>query len=287
MGRFSDARNMTNDPPSQAHKVEVPGGVIHAEVVGDGPDLLLVPGLGGRAQFWDAQIPALSRRYRVIRHDHRGVGRSLPASPARSIAEMANDVLALMDALGIARAHYVGHSTGGAIGQHLALNAKERIDALVLSATWPGPDPLFTSQMLTRKEILRAAGPAVYLMIGTLLATPGAILQRTFVDSQRFLADRLSAFPGVETECIRIDAVIAHDLRARLSEITHRTLVIGAEDDQITPAGFFRELAALIPGAELRVLATGGHFCPMTVPEPYTEALLAFLDEASQGGKHG
>ena len=277
---------MTLDHTREKRLVDVPGGVIHAEMVGTGPYLMLVPGLGGRAQFWDAQVPALAQRFRVVCHDHRGVGRSLPASPAASIAEMANDVIALMDALGIAHAHYVGHSTGGAIGQHLALFDRERIDSLVLSATWAGPDPLFTTQMLARKKILQMAGPEVYLTIGTLLATPGAMLQRSFTDSQRFLADRLRAFPGVETECTRIDAVVAHDLRPRISEITLRTLVIGAEDDQITPAGFFRELAALIPRAELRVLATGGHFCPMTVPELYTSALLAFLDGESAGGRH-
>jgi aminoacrylate hydrolase len=70
---------------------------------------------------------------------------------------------------------------------------------------------------------------------------------------------------------------MAHDLRAEVGRIPHRTLVIGARDDQITPMGFFEELAKRIPGATLTLLDEGGHFCPMTVPETYNEALLAFL----------
>jgi len=257
--------------------ISIPSGHIYAETLGEGPVLMLVPGLGGRAQFWSEQIKALSARFKVVLHDHRGVGRSGRDRPAPSTAEMAEDAVALMDALKIDKAHYVGHSTGGAMGQHIALNHPDRLDKLVLSSSWPGPDSLFVAQIQARKDVLQRAGAEAYLMFGTLLGTPAWHLQKEFAASQSFAADRLRDFAGVETECIRLDAVMAHDLRAQLKNIKTQTLVIGARDDQITPPGFFDELAALIPEAQKTILPEGGHFCPRTVPEAYNQHLLKFL----------
>ena len=107
-----------------------------AEVVGSGPPLLLVPGLGGRAEFWDPVVPPLAARFTVILHDHRGTGRSSIERIDYSIAQMTGDVIALLDHLGFDRAHLIGHSTGGAIGQTLAIDFPQRLDRLVLSATW-------------------------------------------------------------------------------------------------------------------------------------------------------
>jgi aminoacrylate hydrolase len=261
--------------------IATPAGEIFAEVTGAGAPVVMVPGLGGRGQFWNAQREALSPHFRLLVQDHRGVGRSPRGPAAASIAEMAADVLAVMDALGIARAQFVGHSTGGAIGQHIAVHAPERIDRLVLSGTWAGPDPLFLKLFETRRTILKACGPEVYLMTGTVLATPGWYLQTQYAQSKSFLSDRVRDFPGLETELTRIAAVMAHDLRAKVGRIRHPTLVIGARDDQITPPGFSEELARLIPDAALHILPEGGHFCPMTVPDPYNRILLDFLRRPS------
>jgi aminoacrylate hydrolase len=258
-------------------QIAIPSGHVYAETDGDGPALMLVPGLGGRAQFWSEQVKALSARFKVILHDHRGVGRSGRGAPARSTAEMAEDAVALMDALNIEKAHYVGHSTGGAMGQHIALKHPGRLEKLVLSSSWPGPDALFVAQIQARKDVLVRAGAEAYLMFGTLLGTPAWHLQKEFAASQSFVADRLRDFAGVETECIRLDAVMAHDLRAQIKNIKTETLVIGARDDQITPPGFFDELAALIPDASKVILPEGGHFCPRTVPGIYNKHLLDFL----------
>ena len=81
---------------------------------------------------------------------------------------MAKDVLALMDAMGIDQAGLVGHSTGGAIGQHIALDQPERLSKLVLSCSWAGPDEYLTQLFRTRREILISCGPLAYLTMGTL-----------------------------------------------------------------------------------------------------------------------
>jgi aminoacrylate hydrolase len=253
---------------------------IYTETHGDGDDLLLVPGLGGRAQFWANQVTPFARQFRVILHDHRGTGRSSRSRVRYSIRQMADDVLRVMDHHRVAASHFVGHSTGGAIGQYLALRHPDRIRSLVLSATWCGPDALFTDLFRHRRDVLKKCGAAAYLFEGTMLATPAAHLQRTYADSLSTLAARLKDFPGTTIETSRIGAVMAHDLRRQVHRIAIPTLVIGARDDQITPPGFSEELARRIPGAKLILLPSGGHFCPMTEPETYNRRVLAFLRAA-------
>src|SRR5258708_23380875 len=127
---------------------------IYYEEQGQGPVLMLVPGLGGRGAFWGRQGRDCARDFRVIVHDHRGAGRSTHSRIRYSVDQMAADTVALMDRLGIARAHYVGHSTGGAMGQTIAQDHPDRLLSLVLSATWPGPDAYFRRCFETRKELL-------------------------------------------------------------------------------------------------------------------------------------
>src|SRR5258707_2908772 len=127
---------------------------IYYEEQGQGPVLMLVPGLGGQGAFWGPQVRDFARDFRVIVHDHRGAGRSTHSRIRYSVDQMAADTVALMDRLGIARAHYVGHSTGGAMGQTIAQDHPDRLLSLVLSATWPGPDAYFRRCFETRKELL-------------------------------------------------------------------------------------------------------------------------------------
>jgi len=250
---------------------------IYTEIHGEGPDLLLVAGLGGRHQFWMHQVEALSKHFRVILHDHRGVGKSTPDKLVVGAEHMADDLLLLMDALNIKKAHLIGHSTGGAIGQHIALKAPERLDKLVLSSSWAGPDPYFTQLFATRREVLINCGPNAYLTMGTYLATPSWKLQDQIKSARSFLASRVEAFPGLEVELSRLAAVVAHDLRDQVHRITHKTLAIGAKDDQITPFSFSQELADKIPNADVHMFEHGGHFAPMIISEEYNQAVLQFL----------
>lgn len=251
---------------------------IYTEIHGEGPDLLLVAGLGGRHEFWGNQIEELSKHYRVILHDHRGVGKSTPDKVVVGAEHMADDLLKLMDALNIEKAHLLGHSTGGAIGQHIALKAPDRLDKLVLSSSWAGPDAYFTQLFASRREVLINCGPNAYLTMGTYLATPSWYLQRQVKSARTFLEDRVKAFPGLEVELSRLAAVVAHDLRSHIHRITHKTLAIGAKDDQITPFSFTEELAEKIPGAGVHMFEHGGHFAPMTIATEYNQTVLEFLN---------
>lgn len=267
--------------PTEIRRIAVGDAEIQTELTGQGPDLLLVAGLGGRGAFWANQVQAFARHFRVITHDHRGCGNSSPGKAIWGAEQMAEDLVALMDALEIAKAHLVGHSTGGAIGQHIALRWPERLDRLVLSCSWAGPDAYFEQLFRSRREILINCGPLAYHTMGTYLAHPGAYLQAQMKDARSFMEARMAAWPGLEVELSRLAAVAAHDLRSRVPQIGHQTLCIGAADDQITPSGFTEELARLIQGAELHLLARGGHFCPVVETEAYNARVLQFLGSAS------
>ena len=101
------------------------GESLYYEEHGAGKPLLLVSGLGGVASFWKPHVAILSEHYRVILHDHRGTGASSKSLIDYSVTQMTDDLLQLMDHLEIARADFVGHSTGGAIGQTMALDFPE------------------------------------------------------------------------------------------------------------------------------------------------------------------
>ena len=250
---------------------------LYVEEQGRGAPLFFIAGLGGRGEFWRKQVGPFSEHFRVILHDHRGVGNSTPDKVVFGAEHMADDLLKLMDVMGIEKANLVGHSTGGAICQHIALKAPDRIEKLVLSCSWAGPDPYFQHLFHTRRQVLISCGPEAYLTTGTYLAMPSSVLQPQMKSGRDMLNDRMKAFPGLEVELSRLSAVMSHDLRSLVHNIPHRPLCIGAKDDQITPAGFTRELADLIPDSTLHLLEHGGHFCPIAFTEDYNAAVLNYL----------
>ena len=255
-------------------------GWLHYEATGDGPPLLLVPGLGGVGSFWRLQVAAFARDFRVIVHDHRGCGRSSRSDIVYSVEQMAGDVLHLMDALGIEAAHYVGHSTGGAIGQVIAQDRPERLRRLVLSATWAGPDPFFLRSFTARRELLRLGGVASYWRASVLLLRPPSWIGANEAALAAEETDLLADPPDIAILESRIDAILRFDRRARLGMIRAETLVVVAADDIVTPAHFSAELAHGIPGAKLAVLPYGGHFVPVIEPASYNEAVGSFLRAA-------
>lgn len=250
---------------------------LHYEVRGAGPPLLLVSGLNGVASFWAPHVEPLAARFTVVLHDHRGTGRSSPSRIDYSVGQMADDLVQLMDHLGIARAHLIGHSTGGAIGQTLALDRPERIDRLVLSATWTAADAYFRRLFEVRGETLRASGPAAYVRANALFMRPPPWTRdhAAALGAEEEVAT--AGFPPPEVMLSRIAAILGFDRRAELGRIAAPTLVVAARDDIVTPLYYSEELAERIPGAELLVLEDGGHFYPVVRAEEFRQATFDFL----------
>jgi aminoacrylate hydrolase len=250
---------------------------LHYEVHGQGPPLLLVSGLGGAATFWQVHVPTLAERFTVVLHDHLGTGRSSRPRIDYSVEQMAGDVLALMDHLDLRRAHYVGHSTGGAIGQTLALDHPEHIEKLVLSASWPAADAFFRLLFDARGETLRRLGPRAYLRASALALMPPRWLRDHPAEHEIDDDAAAQTIPDPEIVLRRIGAILRFGRRAELHRITAATLVVGARDDAVTPAYFSEELGRLIPDATTIILPEGGHFFPRIHPERFRRVLLDFL----------
>ncbi|MFN2571723.1 MAG: pyrimidine utilization protein D [Gemmatimonadales bacterium] len=250
---------------------------IYYESHGSGEPLLLVSGLGGVAAYWKPNLPVLAAKYRVIVHDHRGIGQSSRSLIKYSVDQMTDDVVRLMDHLKIERAHLVGHSTGGAIGQTLAIKEPQRLKSMVLFATWPKADRFFRQLFAVRRALLTEVGKEAYVRGGTLFLYPPWWIRANeqLLDERERLT--IEHFPPVEIVASRIDAIVAFDRAAEIGRIKTPTLVLCAKDDAITPAYFSEELAKKVSGAKLEILAAGGHCASETVREQFEKALLDFL----------
>jgi aminoacrylate hydrolase len=254
-------------------------GRLHYEIHGAGPPLLLVPGLGGLASFWHPHVAPLAERFTVVLHDHRGTGQSSVQRIDYSVEQMADDVLQLMDHLGLERAHLMGHSTGGAIGQTLALDHPSRLDRLVLSATWAGTDAYFRRLFDLRADILRRIGPAAYLRASSLFLMP-PFWHGHETEAEIGEDEAARRIPDPEVVLRRIAAIQRFDRRAELHRIAAPTLVIGARDDAVTPVHLSEELGRLIPGATTIMLPRGGHLFPQILESAFRAQVMAFLCRA-------
>ena len=244
---------------------------------GSGESLLFVAGLGGLGIFWTAQLGAFAETHRVITFDHRGTGQSTHSPIRYSIAQMADDALTLLDHLGIERTHFAGHSTGGAIGQHLAAFAPGRIGDLILSSTWPRADAYFRRLFEVRKAVLETQGVRAYTQLGNLLLFAPYYFTANATALDERAEESLPGLAPKEILASRIDAILAFDAWDALPEIKQRTLVTCAKDDMVTPAYFSEQLAARLPNATLALMERGGHFCPAAEPAEYNGIVRSFL----------
>ncbi len=250
---------------------------LYYERNGTGFPVLFISGLGGFASFWQDQVAAFAKRFEVVTFDHRGIGQSDEGRIGYTVERMAADVISLMDALRIKRAHLVGHSTGGAIAQVLAIEHPSRLAAVVLSATWTKADAYFRRLFTLRKEVLLRLGPSTYLQSATLYWYPSWWVARNNERLRQLEAQNLAAFAPIEIVASRIDAMLAFDRTSELARIKTPTLVIGAEDDVVAPAYFSEELARLIPAAEVKLFPRGGHFLTQVRAREFNNAVLPFL----------
>jgi aminoacrylate hydrolase len=255
----------------------VAGSEVSYEITGQGPPVVLVSGLAGVASYWEPNIAELARHYTVLRYDHRGTGASTRSEQAYSIEMLADDLLGLMNVLGLEKASLVGHSTGGAIGQVIASKSPERIDKLVLYATWATLCPQMKMCMDLRQTVLRAEGAAAFHRASPLFLYPPKYVCEAWDQIARDLETNVSNSTTPTILDARIDAVTRFDGRPYLDSIVAPTLVLVAEDDILTPKLVSEELHEAIGGAELRVFSYGAHAVSYCEPEAFNAAVIPFL----------
>jgi len=257
--------------------VAVGDGEIHYEEAGQGHPLILVSGLNGVGRYWQPQLAAFSAQFRVITYDQRGTGASDQRQRHFSVDGMAADLAGLMDALGIERAHLVGLSTGGAIGQTLAIDQPQRIARLVMSSTWTHCDPWFRRLFEARRAMYEQCGPTLHAMFHPLFLLPPDYVNEhdAEIDAERQRA--ASSAPPVAVSVGRIDALLAFDRRAGLGRITAPTLILAADNDYVTPSYHAEALGRAIPGAKVVILKGGGHSISKTRTAEFNRLVLDFL----------
>mgnify|MGYP003625900618 CR=1 FL=1 len=258
-------------------KANIGTGEIHYDIHGEGPPLMLVAGLGGTADYWNPQIEAFAKDYTVIVHDHRGTGQSTHSEIDYSVDQMADDLLALMDVLKVDQAHIVGHSTGAAMALIIAVKAPERLASAVVYAGWTKSDPQLRRCFDVRRALLRGSGVQAYARATPLFLFPPWFI-RDHGDAMLEGEDKaVAALPSAAIMESRMDAVLAFDCTDYVGRVNIPSLVLCATDDFLTPEYYSRELADLIPGAELNILETGAHAVSVTRPDLFNAAVLDYL----------
>lgn len=241
--------------------------------------VILSAGLGGSAAFWVPQMAALTDRFRVILYDHRGTGRSdRSLKPDHSVASMAQDIVAVLDATGTDRAHLVGHAAGGNAGLQLALDHPDRLDRLVVVNGWSRPDPHVARCFAARTRLLEAFGPVAYVEAQALFLYPPDWISQNDATLRAQDAHHVAGFPRPDVMLARIGALLAFDIDDRLGEITHPVLVAASADDMLVPPLLSRRLAEGLPNATLDVVPWGGHAFTATVSGAFNASLVAFLN---------
>jgi pimeloyl-ACP methyl ester carboxylesterase len=264
----------------------VNGEQLYYEIAGSGPPVILIHGWSLNRTMWDFQVPPLSRHFRVIRYDRRGFGRS---TGKENRAMDTDDLHALLDQLGVRKAHLIGMSQGAGVAIQFAREYPERISSIVLQASgppdgfplqWSGTDrPRFDDW----GRIVREKGLGAFRrewIAHPLMAVPSnrpdlrARIERVIADyrGSRFFDDPSTPAAGTTAPVSLQD----------LPSIRTPTLVVSGENEVPFLQIVARAIAYYLPDAKLIVIAGGGHLINLVQPARYNAAVLEFLLKSHQ-----
>ncbi len=239
------------------------------------PPLVLLNSLGTSTEMWTPVLGPLLEQFRVIRVDHRGHGNSPAAPPGAPamLADLADDLLALLDRVGLERVHLAGLSLGGMVALRLAISHPERVGRLALLCTSPhlGPPAFWTE----RAAAARATGTgSIAPAVVTRWLTPG-LAER----DPELVAHLRAMMSAVDDESYAqcCEAIATMDLRADLGRIAAATLVVAGAEDVAVPAEDGPVLAAAIAGARFVRLAAAPHIATVEQPGSVAAVLIEHL----------
>lgn len=246
---------------------------LHCVVEGEGPPVLLGPSLGTTLALWDDLAADLATDFTVVRFDTRGHGGSPVPEDGCTMADLAADVVALADELGLDRFAYVGISIGGAVGQVLGIEHGDRLSSLVLCCT----APVFGAPATWREraELVRREG------VGSLVEST---TERWFTEEFRAsdpaaverVMDMLRATPPAGYACC-CEALASYDVSDRLGGIGTPTRVIAGAEDPGTPPEVGRSIASSVAGADLVVIDGAAHIANVARPKEFNAAVREHL----------
>lgn len=270
---------------------EVNGIKLCYSIDGKGYSIILVNGFGSKKEGWMGQIPALSKRFKVISFDSRGSGKSDRPNMPYTMEMFADDIKGLMDFLSIDKAHCIGFSLGGMILQHFALKYPKKLDKLVLINSIPripegyGPE-MFINSHLNGLELLKqdkvkafwhGAKTGFHVKFRKEMeANPKKKFYNLW--SVEDLINYYSTNPPTPIDIKNMSyALTTHDIYERLHEIKNETLILAASHDKLVPKSVMLELHNKIPNSIFKVIEKAGHESIKEKAPLVNQTLIEFL----------
>ncbi len=261
------------------------------EILGEGYPLFLIHGFGAKKENWIAQIPVLSKHFKVITLDNRGAGKSERPDTEYTMEVFADDINALMEYLGIEKANFAGWSLGGMIVQNFILKYPERVNKLILINTNYGfPDEggptVYKNMRLSELEMKKVdpkkawfsgARSGFYIKFRKELeANPSKKWYGLW--SAEELIEMSTIDPPTEKDInMQAGALKTHDTYERLNTIKNPTLLLTASNDKITPKSSMEGIHEKIPNSTLVVIDKAGHNSPMEKAPEVNQKIIDFL----------
>lgn len=255
---------------------------VHGEA---GPPVILIMGFGISGRAWAPQVEGLKGSHRVVIFDNRGIGETETSKTPYGFADLADDVVALMDHLGFEKAHVVGVSMGGMIAQHLALRHPDRLLSLGLIATLPGgslrhtvPSPSAVALFVRANT---SKGQSRFAALRRLLYTERYLQEST--PEQAFSSGNLEIFAvpaDTTTRLNQLRAVLRHDVTGELQRVKTPTLIVKPEQDRLVRPENSERIAELLPHATVLRLKDAGHGVTHQHKDAVNGALLAHFARA-------
>ena len=251
---------------------------LYYEQHGQGEDLILIGGLATNHLIWASMLPYFANKHRVLLLDNRASGQSDTPSPLFSIAEMAEDVIALMDHLQIEQAHVLGHSMGGMIVQQLLIDHPKRVKKAVICSS--SPKMLLTSVMTMNAQaalwkdgakpeaLMDAVIPWLY---GNAFLTEANVSQLKQLMMQDPFPQSYEGFFG------QVNAIATFDVRHQLAGIHHDALVIVGRDDILTPVSCSQLIHRDVQSSKLHIIDHAAHMLMMEATDEFIDVTLQYL----------
>jgi len=266
------------------HAHALDGTRLHYEVLGraSAPAVLMIQGLGADKHGWNMQRIPLALHYRVIAFDNRGAGRSDKPFANYSLEQMADDAIAVLDAVGVERAHIVGASMGGAITQIIGLKYPERVISLVLACTacrnhawrkellqhWATTATERGMSAMTREAARWVIGPRSFRRLLPAIGWLGPLGPNR--PAHGFAAQ------------VRAILDVEETVADQLAQVAAPTLVVVGNQDILTPRGDSEEIADRLPNAELVVISGAAHGLMVEHATTFNRVLIEFLGRVTR-----
>jgi pimeloyl-ACP methyl ester carboxylesterase len=255
--------------------VKINGLDINYQVKGQGESLVMITGFTGNLQNWIFQTPTFKKQFQVITFDNRGSGKSAKPEGPYSAKMMAEDTIALMDYLGVKKAHILGFSLGGSIAQEIAINFPERVNKLILVGSWSNNNDELIGLTADLKGVMRLPAQRISSSVMS-LAINKTLYRIIFLPFINMVNRRMgaAAYPGILGQR---DACLAHNTSDRLNRIIVPTLImVGMKDRCIKPASS-EVLSKQIPGAKLLKFDNAAHVIFLEMSRRFNREVLNFL----------